>query len=499
MLNDQQINEIHRLHWHQKWSLRQIAQHLNLNRRTVAKYLIHPAQPRPQPKRTSKLEPFHAAIDELLEQDPNASAVVILQRLRGRGFDGGISILKDHLHKVRTESVARRAYVRVESPPGDRFEIDWGHFGALDYSGDARKLYAFSLVECHSRMMYVEFTHSQCFETFVRCHIHAFQALGGAARHLVYDNLATAVAEHEGNLVRFHPRFLLFAREFGFLPQACHVASPWEKGKVERAGIGYLRQNFWPLRTFTDLSDVNRQVRQWLDEIANQRLHRETKQRPDQRFLAGSLLPVPALIPDYRDAAAPLVRKDLRLEFDGNCYCVPARYVGSRLLVKADSQSLTIYDEQREVVSYPRCWRRGQTFGAERFEKELLDQRPAARLSRTQQRLVTQLGARAAEYLRNLARLSDRALPRQIAELNELVRHYGPEAVAQAIDKAAAARAFGSDYIANILRQQSSPRSVEPPVRLKDPRLNELTTDQLSLLEYDALLLADPEKEKEKP
>jgi transposase len=496
MLNDQQINEIHRLHWHQKWSLRQIAQHLNLNRRTVAKYLIHPAQPRPQPQRTSKLEPFHAAIGELLEQDSSASAVVILQRLRGRGFDGGISILKDYLHKVRTESAARRAYVRVESPPGDRFEIDWGHFGAFDYSGDARKLYAFSLVECHSRMMYVEFTHSQCFETFVRCHVHAFQALGGTARHLVYDNLATAVAEHEGNLVRFHPRFLVFARQFGFLPRACHVASPWEKGKVERAGIGYLRQNFWPLRTFTDLSDVNLQVRQWLDEIANQRLHRETHERPQQRFLAGALLPVPALTSDYRDSAAPIVRKDLRLEFDGNCYCVPARYVGEHLLVKADSQSLTIYDQDREVATYPRCWRRGQTFGAERFEKELLDQRPAARLSRTQQRLVTQLGARAAEYLRNLACQSDRALPRQIAELNELVRHYGSEAVAQAIDKASAARAFGSDYIANILRQQSSPRSVEPPVRLKDPRLNDLTTDQLSLLEYDALLLADPEKEK---
>jgi len=38
MLSDTQINEIHRLHWHQKWSLRQIARHLNLNRRTVAKY-----------------------------------------------------------------------------------------------------------------------------------------------------------------------------------------------------------------------------------------------------------------------------------------------------------------------------------------------------------------------------------------------------------------------------------------------------------------------------
>ena len=86
-------------------------------------------------------------------------------------------------------------------------------------------------------------------------------------------------------------------------------------------------------------------------------------------------------------------------------------------------------------------------------------------------------------------------MPRQIAELNELVRNYGPDGVAQAIDKATAARAFGSDYIANILRQQSSPRSVQPPVRLKDPRLNELATDQLSLLEYDAFLLKDPDKE----
>lgn len=83
-------------------------------------------------------------------------------------------------------------------------------FGALDYSGDTRKLYAFSLVECHSRMMYIEFTHSQCFETFVRCHIHGFESLGGIARHLVYDNLATAVAEHEGNLVAVSPSLSRF-------------------------------------------------------------------------------------------------------------------------------------------------------------------------------------------------------------------------------------------------------------------------------------------------
>lgn len=490
MLSDEQINEIHRLHWHQKWSLRQIARHLNLNRRTVAKYLIQPAQPRPRPQRTSKLEPFHAAVGELLEQDPHASAVVILQRLRGRGFDGGITILKDYLHKVRTESVARRAYVRVESQPGDRFEIDWGHFGALDYSGDKRKLYAFSLVECHSRMMYVEFTHSQCFETFVRCHVHAFQALGGIARHLVYDNLATAVAEHEGNLVRFHPRFLAFAREFGFLPRACHVASPWEKGKVERAGIGYLRQNFWPLRTITDLSDANHQARQWLEEVANKHVHSETRARPDDRFQPEALRPLPEIDADYRDTVIARVHKDVRLRFDGNRYCVPPRYVGQRLNVRADSSSVTIYDSIHEIVRYPRCWRRGQTFGAERFEKELLEHRPAAERTKGQQRLIALLGSQAESYLRGLAE-TDRSLTRQIRELLALVRQYGPEAVTAALGKAHAAGAFGADYIANILLQEHSPREQQPPLRLRDPLLNELTTDPLSLLEYDAFILTE--------
>ena len=118
---------------------------------------------------------------------------------------------------------------------GERFEVDWGHFGALDYSGDSRKLYAFALVDAHSRMMYVEFTHCQSFETFVRCHVHAFTELGGVARQIAYDNLAAAVAEHDGRVVRY--RLITDRAAFidSFYPHACNPASGWEKGKVERA------------------------------------------------------------------------------------------------------------------------------------------------------------------------------------------------------------------------------------------------------------------------
>jgi transposase len=487
MLTADQINAIHRLHWAEHWSLRKIAHHLHIGRPTVTKYLQTPAATPARRQRASKLNPFKPTIAELLAQDPTASAVVIAQRLRSLGFVGGMSILKAHLQSVRAQATTRRAYVRMEPVAGERFEIDWGHFGALLYQGHARKLYAFCLVECHSRKHYVEFTHSQSFETFVRGHLHAFQAMGGVAHELWYDNLATAVAEHDGNLVRFYPPFLAFAREYNFFPRACHVRAAWEKGKVERS-VGYLRQNFWPLRTFTDLADVNLQVRHWLDEVANRRRHRETGQTPEERFRPEALHLLPALTPDYRDTADALVHKDLRLAFDGNHYCVPPRYVGYRLTVKADASSLTIYDQQQEIVSYARCWQRGQVLGAERFQKELFAQMAAAQRSAAQQRLVRWLGPACELYLQRLAD-TDRSLARQVRELLALVREYGPEPVAAALSKAHAAGAFGADYIANILRQQQVQRDVQPPLRFQDPQLNELATDPLSLADYDTFIL----------
>jgi predicted component of type VI protein secretion system len=92
-------------------------------------------------------------------------------------------------------------------------------------------------------------------------------------------------------------------------------------------------------------------------------------------------------------------------------------------------------------------------------------------------------------YLRKLAE-TDRSMIWQIRNLLALVRQYSPEAVAAAFTKATAAGAFGSDYIANILLQENSPREQQPPLRLHDSSLNDLTTDPLSLLEYDALILS---------
>jgi len=203
---------------------------------------------------------------------------------------------------------------------------------------------------------------------------------------------------------------------------------------------------------------------------------------------------LPALAPDYRDTAEVLVHKDLRWHFDANHYCAPARCIGQRLMAKADASSVALYaPDGTEIVRYARSWRRGQTFGAERFEKELLAQRPAAQRSQAQQRLLALLRGVCPQesveaYLRGLAD-SDRSLTRQLRELLELFRAYRPEPIAAALEKALAARAFGAEYVAHLLHQFESPRPTQPPLQLPDPELNQLTTDPLDLLDYDAFIL----------
>ena len=91
MLSPDQISELHRLHFVEKWSLRKIARHMRIGRRTIAKYLEAPAAKAVRRDRASKLDPFKEIIAELVQHDPDANAPVIAQRLKPLGYDGAPS------------------------------------------------------------------------------------------------------------------------------------------------------------------------------------------------------------------------------------------------------------------------------------------------------------------------------------------------------------------------------------------------------------------------
>jgi len=67
MLSTEQINDLYRLYWSERWPKRKIERHLRVGWRTIKKYLDMPAQTPAQRPRVSKLDAFKTTIIELLE------------------------------------------------------------------------------------------------------------------------------------------------------------------------------------------------------------------------------------------------------------------------------------------------------------------------------------------------------------------------------------------------------------------------------------------------
>jgi transposase len=485
MIDRQSVFEIHRLR-NEGQSVRKISRILKLNRETVLRYLDQPKREPPKRRPASKLTPFKEEIARLLELDPQASAVVIGQRIGALGYAGGITILRDYLRGLGRRSIERTAFIRFESAPGEQMQIDWGHFGVLAYGEHLRKLYALVVTESFSRMLYVQFTHSQNQESLHQGLLAAFSFFGGCPKELVFDNMPTAVTERQGRLIRFNDQFLEFLTHLRIFPKACSVGAPQEKGKVERA-IGYLRKNFWPLRRFIDLTDVNCQVRGWLSTVANVRIHQGTGQRPCDRFTQVALLPLPGQLPDCRQCLTVWVHKDFAVRFDTNAYSTPPWSIGRQLTLKADQETVSLYERHKLIANHARSWQRKQRIELPAHLE--LVRKIHKKLWRDQQvSLFASLGPAARDYLNALSEASQ-PIKKSVQRLLALADEYGNASLLWAIEKALAHRAYGADYIQNILYQQMIPQRHHRPVTLKQPELNRIRLPQPSLAEYDSLVL----------
>jgi transposase len=490
MIGERTIFEIHRLK-HLGWSDRKIARALRIDRASVKKYLKTPTAVKKQVVKGSKLAPYRDLIGQLLDQDPSVSAPVVLQKLTAGGFDGRITIVRDYLRQVRGSQKKRKAYARFESPPGIQMQVDWGHFGSLPYGDTRRKLYALVVIEAFSRMLFVRFTHSQNQAALHQCLLAAFSFFGGSPVELVVDNMATAVVERLGAVVRFNAAFLAFLLPFSTTPVACNPGAPYEKGKVE-SGVKYLRRNFWPLRSFTDLNEVNRQAAHWLDTVANVRIHQGTGKRPIDRFEQVKLRALPALLPDCRQTVSALVHKDFAVRFDANTYSAPPWAIGKQVTLKADGASVSLYLGEKRICVHPRSWQRKQRIETPTHRQQVKKLRK--RLWHNQQvAAFISLGPVAVDYLEALGD-AGQTIKKQVKRLLVIRDRYGSAALIRALEHALAAKAWGADYVENIVHQHSAPKNEHPPVKLKDESLNRIRLQQPSLADYDAHILGRPKK-----
>lgn len=289
MLRLEDFMEIQKLH-HDGWSVTEIARHLDIDRKTVRKYLREAPREYERKAKSWKIDPWRAWLRERWEQGVH-NASRLFGEMRKRGYDGCYTQVKRAVREWRSEG-RERAFVRFETAPGEQAQMDWGHFG--NWGGS--RLYGFALTLGWSRMQYVEFTRRQDVETLLNSMVHAFRYFGGVTATVLTDNMKTVVVERIDGQPRFHAKMLDFASYHGFVPRVCHPYRPETKGKIEST-ICYIKSSFWPGLQFDSLAELNRQALVWCDEV-NRRVHGTTREVPLERFAREGLTPLNGQ-PDY--------------------------------------------------------------------------------------------------------------------------------------------------------------------------------------------------------
>ena len=221
MITPAQRAEIRRLYYGEHWKMGTIAAQLGLHRETVRAAVehetggVHRGVCRP-----SALDPYLPLLRNTLAQYPRLRATRIHEMVRQRGYSGSVIQVRRLVRRLRPEST-RTVYRRVVTLVAEQAQVDWGSFGKIRIGHGMRAVSGFVMVLGYSRAIAALFTLDQTLESFLRGHVDAFDALGGVARTLVYDNLRSAVLDRRGAAVQFHPRLLDLAGHYHFAPQPC--------------------------------------------------------------------------------------------------------------------------------------------------------------------------------------------------------------------------------------------------------------------------------------
>jgi transposase len=347
------ILDLHR----QGLSVSAIAKRLDLDRKTVRKYIARGLEPPiygPRDPRPQKVDPYLPFLRDRLQAFPQLSAVRLLREITPLGFTGSYTALKRAVHELRPAPVLGFEH-RFETAAGEQAQVDFAQFRTA-FSPDPEHvvtLWLFTLVLGYSRYLWGEFVWHQDLLTVLRSHVRAFAAIGGVPGEILYDRMKTAVLNEVSEGIIYNARLQALAKHYGFNPRACAAYRAKTKGKIERP-YRYIRQDFFLGRTFRDLEDLNAQFHEWLASVANRRRHGSTH-RPITTAFAGEQRALKALPALPFNTVMVLERgysRDGMVSYNGNGYSIPDGVRGQRLEIQVSLSEVQIFADGKLVAAH---------------------------------------------------------------------------------------------------------------------------------------------------
>jgi transposase len=100
--------------------------------------------------RTSIVAVHDGTIRALLAAAPEISAPAVLERLRGYGYTGGLTVVRQRLRVLRDKPHVE-AFLKLDFAPGEIVQVDWADFGfALPQGQRERNCRAWHWLRSHT-------------------------------------------------------------------------------------------------------------------------------------------------------------------------------------------------------------------------------------------------------------------------------------------------------------------------------------------------------------
>ncbi len=319
-------------------SKKAIARDLELDIKTVRKWLCRAWKAQQRPNRTKGLAEYR---EFLLARAPEVgfNAVVLAREVKKKGYRGSNRSVRRYIQPWRRElALATAATLRFETVPGEQAQVDWGSTQVW-LAEEPVRVHLFLMVLGFSRRLFARAYLNERIDALLDGHEKALSHWGGRPKTILYDNPRTIVRDKDEarGLVTWNPTFKDRLDFYDIEPKLCRYYRAQTKGKVESA-VKYVKRNALAGRRFRDLEDLNAWLVEWCVTVADQRLHGTTHERPGARFAraeASELRSLGSRTPPPRERQeSRIVPRDGYVCVDTNRYPVSLSWVGRRIEVR---------------------------------------------------------------------------------------------------------------------------------------------------------------------
>src|SRR5215469_9393419 len=413
--------------------------------------------------RPSTVQNFRNPVVRILQEEPDLATLEILRRVRESGYRGGKSALYELVASLRPKSA--KPLVRFEGLPGEFSQHDFGEVKVEFRNGACQQIHFFASRLKYSRFMRVSLVKDETVESLVRTLAEHLASWGGRPLLCVFDRPKTIALQwrNNGEVTEWNPVFAYATLEMGVGVELCWPYRAQQKGSVENL-VGFVKSSFFKVRRFHDEEDLGQQLRDWHQEVNEQRPCRATGIIPALRLKEEAarlraLKVQPAelalRIPVYVGPTGTVVH-------DGHAYSMPPEAISMPATLYLYADRVRIVAGRHEAV-HPRKFapHEGSTLPAHRaaLVAAVSGKRGKRYLKRQQ---LLDLGEPAYLYLTEIVHRRPREWVGEVDRLHEVLQTHGAEVLRRAMEEGLKEGVYSASYVELFLQRSLVFQEVMP-------------------------------------